>query len=263
MLLDIKPRIQQPRTASAIDWSHPFTRALRFAYTVDEARPYRDLVRGRNGTPSSGVSVVTAPYGTGLGLGGVADNLDFGNGGIPNEGGSISVFARLKAKAITGEFGSSGGGVTAPAGALFHWRMNAITAIHFFLNGVGSYNSTITSVNGHWTDIGIAYTYGGPTRFFIRDLATGIIQFQTIAGAFVPIVAAGGCYIGANYGGSNGLNSPVSLTYFWDRALTDQEFLALSFEPYAFVVRNLPLGGHNIYHRRAIPAMRVPNVFIQ
>jgi len=239
MLIDVKPRIRQPRTRSDIDWSHPITRALRFAYTVDSARPYGDLVRGRNGVPTSGVSMKTNPYGIGMDLAGVSDNLDFGSGGIPNAGGSVSVFARLKAKSITGEFGSSSG--IGSTGGLFHWRLTASVAVAFFLNSVGSFTSTITSVAGHWTDIGIAYTYGGPTRFFIRNLSTGIIQYQTIAGAFVPIVSAGGCSIGANYGGSNGLNSPILLTYFWDRVLTDNEFLALSVEPYAFVMPVRPV----------------------
>ena len=133
MLIDIKPRIRQPRTRSDIDWSHPITRALRFAYTVDAARPYMDLVRGRNGTPTSGVSMKPNPYGIGPDLAGVLDGLNFGAGGIPNAGGSVTVFARLKARSIApGVFGTSAGSVGSRS---YTWFVNANVSFTFPLNG--------------------------------------------------------------------------------------------------------------------------------
>jgi len=239
MLIDIKPRIRQPRTRSDIDWSHPITRALRFAYTCDSARPYMDLVRGRNGAPTSGVSMKPNPYGIGPDLAGVLDGLNFGAGGIPNAGGSVTVFARLKARSIApGVFGTSAGSVGSRS---YTWFVNANVSFTFRLVTIGSITSTITSVDGHWTDVGMAYTYGVGVRFFIRDLSTGIVQYQTIAGAFLPVSGTTFSSIGAYPTDPLGIATPILLTYFWDRVLTDQEFLALSVEPYAFVAPVRPV----------------------
>lgn len=238
MHIDVKPRIRQPRTRSAIDWSHPLTRALRFAYTVDPARPYGDLVSGRNGVPTSGVSCIATPYGCGLGLAGSSDRLNFGNGGIPNAGKNISIFVRFKMKAA---FGLGLLGMSADkTGGGFGWV--ALPTGHFLFSmiSVVNINSGITATDNRWIDLIMIYTYGVSIKFAIRDLFSNIIQFNTVPTVLVPLTCSLNSVIGDTVGdefltGDVGLASPILLTYLWDRTLTDQELLALSFEPYAFV----------------------------
>ena len=229
MLLDVRPRSRQPRTRSEIDWSHPLTRALRFAYTVDPARPFGDLVSGRNGMPVGVTRLTVTPHGGGLSFDLAGALLDFGDGGIPNAGGGpFSVFFLVQVPTVLAyrDAGlSAGGGQNAYA-----WGIYDVNLFLVF-PGLATILGTSIVTAGHLYAVGITYSPGTGVRFFSRNLSTHAIVFETVATAALP----GPTFPRSSLSGPNTWGGPLMFTYTFDRLLSDQEFLALSFEPYAFV----------------------------
>lgn len=248
MLIDVKPRIHQPRTRSAIDWAHPLSRKLTFAHVQGSTHKYQDLISGRAGTPRLSPSLVetplaevVTPHGRSMAYADPNAFLDFGPNGIPNASGSFSVFFQGK----LGPFGAHHVAVNSvgPGQNGYIAYVDYVARPVFGLWGNSQYVYGTTLTAGNYYNIGMAYTIGLQVRFMVHNLTEQTMSWGMIFAPAVPTQPDKRSSVGGHYVASLNENwhSNFTLAYTWDRALSDQELLALSFEPYAFVRPVQPL----------------------